>query len=116
MAMDDVECPYCEKYFDVDYSEREQGETFEYPCPHCGKMVFITLSFLPTFDIEKAPCLNEGDHVWRKVYSSFYGEYEECLCGETRNKISDKEAWEKQEIWMKEIRDKDKEEIKINEK
>jgi hypothetical protein len=114
MAMDDVECPYCEKYFDVDYCEREQGETFEHSCPHCGKMVFITLEFMPTFDIYKAPCLNGGEHDWYKTGSklSFHGEYEECLCGETKGKISDKEAWEKQEIRMKEIKNKDKEEIK----
>jgi hypothetical protein len=87
MANDDVQCPYCEECFDVDYSEYGEGEVFEYECPHCNKMVFITLSFWPSFDIEKADCLNGGEHKWYKIMSSFYGEYEECNCGKTRGKI-----------------------------
>jgi NAD-dependent SIR2 family protein deacetylase len=110
--MDDVECPYCAKYFDVDYCEREQGETFEYSCPHCEKMVFITLDFMPTFDIEKAPCLNGGEHDWYEISSSFHGKYKKCNCGATEGKMSDKEAFAKMEKDQKEWEEsRNKEEI-----
>lgn len=107
MPSDDVQCPYCEKYFDVDTCEQEPDNWFEEYCPHCGKGVFVQVEYYPSFSIEKAPCLNGGEHEWYNVTSSFHGKYSQCNCGKTKDKISDKEAWEIQEKWMKEIKDKE---------
>lgn len=90
--MNDVECPYCGHTFDVDITEREQEVDFEVQCPNCDKYCWVSFCYFPSFEAEKAPCLNGEPHVFQKCYSTLYGEYEQCLCGETRNKISYEEA------------------------
>lgn len=92
---DDVECPYCGHTFDVDMCEQEPERDFEVQCSNCDKYCWVSFCYFPFFNIEKVPCLNGEPHEFKKIYSSFYGEYEECICGETRNKISKKEAWDK---------------------
>lgn len=98
-----VECPYCEEYIDMygeDWQEYEQNEDFEVTCPHCDKVVFVSFEMDPTFTSNKADCKNGGEHDWKKQYSSYYGEYERCICGEERNKISEEEANQKMKLIM----------------
>ncbi len=102
--MSDVNCPYCNAEIEVyDWAEnKKEGEYFERECPECNKNIFVCFETTPNFSAEEAPCLNGEEHKWSKVYSSLYGEYLECLCGETKNKISYEEALKKHNEAMKE--------------
>jgi hypothetical protein len=108
----DITCPYCEKDMDVyDYSEETPGEYFQYTCENCGKEIFVQVEYYPSFDVEKADCLNvenpkDSDHSWSTTYSSYYGEYQHCLCGAEKNKMSEEDAKARHEKDMEEFRQK----------
>ncbi len=69
MYMNEIECPYCEKSFDLCHddgaylseSSREEAE-----CEHCGKCFMVSSSVSWYFEGEKADCLNGGEHDWQQ--------------------------------------------------
>lgn len=68
--MDDIECPYCNKSFDIcndDGHGTEDGTTYEEQCPHCEKYFVFTSSIMFHYSPEKAPCLNGEPHKYKKV-------------------------------------------------
>jgi len=68
--MEDVECPYCEKWNEINHDDGygyEEGETYEQTCDHCGKIFVYTTSIHFYYDAKKAPCKNGGEHDWKKI-------------------------------------------------
>ena len=58
-----IECSYCKESFDVyDWEQYNQDDLFENICSHCNKILIVSFSFIPIFDINKASCKNGGDH------------------------------------------------------
>lgn len=54
-------CPFCEKSLDDyellhDGANIQDGESFEYECPHCQKNLEIMVWITYDFDIEKGTC------------------------------------------------------------
>lgn len=96
--MDTVECPYCEKDVSIchdDGAYYNDDETEEIECDHCEKKFLVRSSMSWDFCGEKAECLNDGNHHWKKRYSKKvypqYSRMEECSeCGEHRTLPEDK--------------------------
>ena len=57
MANEDIECPECGKWIDLDdwyESYWHDGDINEEECPHCGEIFKVRVNFTrPTFWIEK---------------------------------------------------------------
>jgi hypothetical protein len=66
--MDEVECPYCDKSFEVQHDDGQHysdGESESDYCPHCDKQVMIYSSCSWYHEASKADCLNDiSDHNW----------------------------------------------------
>lgn len=80
--MKDIECPYCEKWFDIcndDGHGCDPLETYEDQCPHCEKKFTFTVEWSPTYEAEKADCLNGGEHEWKRT-NAIPAEYREMRC------------------------------------
>lgn len=90
--MDTVECPYCELDVEIchdDGAYYHDEETEEIECEHCEKKFLVRSSISWDFYGEKAECLNDGNHQWKKRFPRHenvdYSRYEECAdCGEKR--------------------------------
>ena len=87
--MNDLECPYCEKEFDINHDDGfgyQEGVKHQIECPHCEKTFVFETSISFYYEPEKADCLNDGKHDY-KITSTFPKEFSqmECkMCGETR--------------------------------
>jgi len=69
----DIECPYCEKEFDICHDDGfgyEEGVKHEIKCPHCGKSFVFRTSILFYYEPEKADCLNDGKHDYQLTHTS----------------------------------------------
>ena len=49
--MSEIECPYCEESFELEYDY--DGTEFDQECPHCGEEIEITVEFEPSFSASK---------------------------------------------------------------
>ena len=61
----DIECPYCEKEFDICHDDGfgyQEGVKHQVECPHCEKMFVFETSILFYYEPKKADCLNNGSH------------------------------------------------------
>lgn len=61
--MDDVECPYCEKYQEIDHDDGagyEEDRLHSQTCRACDKIFTFTTSILYCYEAYKADCLNDG--------------------------------------------------------
>lgn len=82
--LDEVECPYCEESFDLNHDDGayyDESERREAECPNCGKISMVNSSCDWSFEAEKADCLNDGEHNWKKmsgVPSEFFVEMYRC--------------------------------------
>ena len=59
-------CPYCDEEIEepVDYYETEID--YEWECPICSKNFIFTIDYDPIYYEKKAPCLNGGEHDYKK--------------------------------------------------
>lgn len=87
---DDVECPYCEKYQEINHDDGygySEDETFEQECSDCGKSFVFTTFVSFNYNSEKAPCLNGGSHNYRpsSTWPKFYTRMCCSYCDEYRS-------------------------------
>ena len=92
--MEDVECPYCEKWNEINHDDGygyEEGEIYEQTCDHCGKIFVYTTSISFYYEAEKAPCKNGGEHDWKQMTGwpkeHFISRQRCSCCDEKRNKM-----------------------------
>lgn len=67
---DDVECPYCEKFVEINHDDGygyEEEKPFSQECNYCNKVFAYTTSISYNYEAEKAPCLNGGEHKTNPV-------------------------------------------------
>ena len=68
--MDDVQCPYCDKWQEINHDDGygyEEDQTFEQECGDCEKVFVYTTFIWFSYKAGKAPCLNGGEHDWQKI-------------------------------------------------
>ena len=67
----DVQCPYCEKWQDICHDDGygyEEDQTHEQECSDCCMTFAFTTSISFYYEANKAPCLNDGEHEWKKMH------------------------------------------------
>lgn len=94
--MKDVNCPYCGYEQDINHDDGygyEEGVLHQQQCGECDKIFTFSTSISFDYDVEKADCLNGGEHIWRpqKVYPVQYTKMECEYCGEERQ--PNEEEW-----------------------
>lgn len=65
-----VECPYCEKEQEINHDDGygyEEDEVYQQQCDFCDKVFAYTTSIHFTHNANKADCLNEGEHEWKRI-------------------------------------------------
>ena len=70
--MKDVECPYCEKWQEINHDDGfsyAEDEIHQQECSDCGKVFTFTTSISFNYESEKAPCLNGGEHKWGQSHT-----------------------------------------------
>lgn len=68
----DIECPYCEKEFDICHDDGfgyAEGVKHKIECPHCEKLFVFETSISFYYEAEKADCLNNGKHNYQLTHS-----------------------------------------------
>ncbi len=69
----DVECPYCEKYQEINHDDGHgysEDETHQQECGDCGKTFVFTTSILYYYEAEKADCLNGSEHNYEITHTA----------------------------------------------
>ena len=64
----DVECPYCEKWQEINHDDGHgysEDEWHEQDCNDCGKSFIFTTGIIFHYSSQKADCLNDGKHVFK---------------------------------------------------
>jgi hypothetical protein len=64
----DIKCPYCLGEQDINHDDGygyEEGVTHQQQCGHCDKYFTFTTSIMFHYDVEKADCLNGGQHDYK---------------------------------------------------
>ena len=83
---EDVECPYCGKWQEINHDDGygyEEGKTYEQECCDCYKVFVYTTSISFFYDAIQAPCLNGGEHDW--IDSKYFIDRKMCSnCGKER--------------------------------
>lgn len=78
----DIDCPYCGHGQDINHDDgygfREE-EVFNQICNSCQKTFTFTTSIIYHYEVEKADCLNGGEHNWEPTHS-FPKEYTKMRC------------------------------------
>ena len=67
---EDVDCPYCDAGQMICHDDGygyEENETFSQECEGCGKTFTYTTTPTYYYDVYKAPCLNGGEHKWKRI-------------------------------------------------
>jgi hypothetical protein len=78
----DVECPYCEKWQEINHDDGygyEEDVYHEQQCYDCGKIFTFTTSIIYHYESRKADCLNGSKHKWKQRYT-FPREYTKMTC------------------------------------
>ena len=82
----DVDCPYCGKGQEINHDDGygyQEDEYYQQQCGDCEKTFSFTTSISFYYETEKAPCLNGGDHNWKKRFTPYYPDQKQCqVCGE----------------------------------
>ena len=60
-------CPYCDKEVDTPDDSSHPETPYENECPHCGKSFIFYVEYDPSFNTNKAPCLNGGEHDFQPI-------------------------------------------------
>lgn len=88
--MQDLECPYCERWCEVNHDDGqgyEEDVKHQMECPHCGKNFVFTTYIIYSYTGYKAECLNGKQHNWKST-NTFPREFSkmECtMCGKQRD-------------------------------
>ena len=89
MKAQDLECPYCEEWCEVNHDDGqgyEEDVKHQMECPHCGKsfVFFTSISF--DYSPSKADCLNGAKHKWEPAttYPKEFTQMCCTMCGEER--------------------------------
>jgi len=67
---EDVECPYCGKWQEINHDDGygyEEGKIFTQECRDCEKTFTYTTSISYYYDAEKAPCQNGAPHDFQSI-------------------------------------------------
>ena len=62
---DDVECPYCGEYQEINHDDGRgyaEDELHQQQCGDCDKYFVFTTSISYYYDAKIADCLNDGEH------------------------------------------------------
>ena len=91
----DIECPYCEKEFDICHDDGfgyTEGVKHHQECPHCEKMFVFETSISFYYEPEKADCLNGDKHDYKMTSTAprEFSQMECTMCGDVRE-MTDKE-------------------------
>lgn len=91
--MKEITCPYCEHEYDLCHDDgafyNQDGVEVE-ECPNCEKSFLVHSSVSWYFEAEKAECLNDGNHKWKKEYGVMYPELanrEVCEVCDTKRQL-----------------------------
>ncbi len=79
-----IQCPYCNHQFEYEAEAADQDETLHIECHQCDKEFVGTAHYEFYIDnIEKADCLNNGEHILREsigIPKGFPMQYRCQLC------------------------------------
>jgi endogenous inhibitor of DNA gyrase (YacG/DUF329 family) len=95
----DVECPYCEKELEIIHDDGygyQEGVKHHQECPHCGKSFVFETIISVDYEVEKADCLNGGNHNYELTTTSpkEFSKMECSMCGDARD-LTDAERMER---------------------
>ena len=80
--MSDIECPYCGEEQNINHdngSSYVEEEAHQQECPACAK-TFIFHTFRSfDYEVAKADCLNDGEHVF-KMTKTYPPEFARMKC------------------------------------
>lgn len=85
--MEDVECPYCGEWQEINHDDGygyEEDENFKQECDNCGKTFAYTTSISYYYEATKSDCLNGGKHNLHPVehYPTVFPDWVKCSdCG-----------------------------------
>jgi hypothetical protein len=93
--MKDLECPYCEMELEICHDDGfgyEEGVKHQMECPHCGKSFVFETSVSFYYEPEKADCLNDGNHNYKKTctYPKEFSRMKCTMCDDERE-LTDEE-------------------------
>lgn len=69
----DIECPYCGREQNIDHDDGygyEENEIYEQTCYNCDKIFVYHTEISFSYNVEKADCLNEGEHEFKPTCTS----------------------------------------------
>lgn len=70
--MKDIECPYCGEELEINHDDGcgySEGELHQQTCCHCDKTFTFWTSIYFSYDVHKADCLNDGEHIWEVTHA-----------------------------------------------
>lgn len=87
--MEDVECPYCEEWQEINHDDGygyEEDKTYHQTCSDCGKTFVFTTSVSFYYNAEKAECFNDGKHDFKPTHTipKFFTKMRCSMCDEER--------------------------------
>lgn len=85
----EIECPYCEKEFNLNHDDGfgyEEGVKHRQECPNCRKTFVFETSIVFYYDPIKAECLNDGVHDYQlnKTHPKEFSNMQCLTCGDMR--------------------------------
>ena len=87
--MSDIDCPYCGEELEINHDDGygyEEDETYQQECSNCGKTFVYNTSVSFNYDVEKADCLNGGEHNYKSTHTvpREYTKMRCEMCGDER--------------------------------
>lgn len=85
----DLECPYCEKEFNICHDDGfgyAEGVKHHIECPNCEKSFVFETSISFDYEPSVADCLNGEEHDWKltRTYPKAFSRMECSMCGDLR--------------------------------
>lgn len=69
--MNDVECPYCNEWQEINHDDGygyTEDEVFQQECSNCEQIFTYTTSVIYSYSSYKAPCQNGGEHKLEGIH------------------------------------------------
>lgn len=69
----DVQCPYCNHEQDINHDDGygyDEARVHQQECRNCDKTFTFTTSISFDYEVEKADCLNGGEHKYRATMTA----------------------------------------------